>query len=365
MHAVPDKKYCNVLHTIRQRILDGVYSPSHRLPTWSELGAEFSCGAGTIQKAIDVLVDDGFLELRARKGTFVADSPPHLCNYGFLMPDIGQWSMYFRALRDAAGIVEESECVHLREYLTSSDVALRRDVVQLSRDVVSSKLGGLIIVTPLHDIEATPALKQIGLPRVFVNGEPAKGLPTVAFDFWDSFLPRAIECLTAQGCRRIAHIRFAGEPYDFERLGYALAKAGIERRTYWEQGVSGIRVNENISNAVELLMQLEGDKRPDGLIVHDDNLLDGAMAGLMAAGVKVPEDLKVVAHCNYPLQARSAFPIRQLGFDCCALLRECLKIIEMIRDGLTPPEYVNIPAMFDHEIDADASVVTGSQRFKF
>lgn len=305
----------------------------------------------TVQRAINELVRDGFVEAHPGMGTFVAKKPPHLCNYGVLIPAEDQWSRYFYAIRQASEIVEESENVHMREYLTSSDVTSRRGVMELSRDVISSKLGGLIIASPLHNIETTPALKQVGLPRVFAYYNPQYGLPTVAFDMWHSFVPRAVEYLTSQGCRRIAHLRVVSYASEIHELHKALERTGVERRSYWEQAFVTKALDETVANSVELLMHLEVENRPDALIIHDDNLVDGAVAGLLAARVKVPQQIKVVAHCNYPTPASSALQIKRLGYDCRMLLRECLKIIEMIRDGLTPPEYTKLPALFEDEID--------------
>jgi len=299
---------------------------------------------------MDTLIEDGFIVSRARAGTFVVDHPPHLCNYGVLIPAADQWSRLFHAIRQAAGIIEESKSVQIREYLTSSDVASRQGVTQLSRDVVSSKLGGLIIAAPLHDIEMTPAFKQVRLPRVYAHWRPQPGLPAVVFDRWHSFVPRAVEYLTSQGCCRIAHLRVAGGVSERHELHKVLKRAGVERRSYWEQVFFPKALDETVANSVELLMHLEAENRPDALIIHDDNLVDGAVAGLLAARVKVPQEIKLVAHCNYPTPASSALQIKRLGCDCRMLLRECLKIIEMIRDGLTPPEYTKLPALFEDEI---------------
>ena len=88
-----------------------------------------------------------------------------------------------------------------------------------------------------------------------------------------------------------------------------------------------------------------------GLIIHDDNLIEHAVAGLMAAGVKVPDELQVVAKCNYPLQVRGPLPITMLGLDCRALIHRSLELIDEINNGGTPPKWSPpVQAMFENEV---------------
>ena len=48
--------------------------------------------------------------------------------------------------------------------------------------------------------------------------------------------------------------------------------------------------------------------RPDALVITDDNLVPAATAGVLAAGRRVPADLEVVAHANFPHVTPSAVP---------------------------------------------------------
>ena len=45
---------------------------------------------------------------------------------------------------------------------------------------------------------------------------------------------------------------------------------------------------------------MSGD-RPDCMLVSDDIVVDSVVAGILDAGLRVGEDIDVVAHCNYPL----------------------------------------------------------------
>src|SRR5690349_19677702 len=69
---------------IRAKIISGGWSIGSRLPTQNELLAEFGISKTTMQRAMDGLSADGFIETRGNLGTFVANHPPHLSHYGLI-----------------------------------------------------------------------------------------------------------------------------------------------------------------------------------------------------------------------------------------------------------------------------------------
>lgn len=98
---------------------------------------------------------------------------------------------------------------------------------------------------------------------------------------------------------------------------------------------------------MQLLMQSGQQERPNGLIVSDDNVLTAAGEGLVAAGVRVPEDLHVVAVTNFPLLVPSPIPVTRIGFDIPAILDVLVHRLEQVRRGEKPPEMTSIPAVVE------------------
>ena len=70
------KPHQRLYETVRARVIDrlhsGEWSPGDRIPTESQLAAEFGVGIGTIRRAVEALVAEGVLIRRARLGTTVA-----------------------------------------------------------------------------------------------------------------------------------------------------------------------------------------------------------------------------------------------------------------------------------------------------
>ena len=62
---------------IERRILSGEWRPGHRLPTESDLVAEYGCARMTVSKAMASLAARGLVTRRRRVGTIVAHPPLH------------------------------------------------------------------------------------------------------------------------------------------------------------------------------------------------------------------------------------------------------------------------------------------------
>jgi DNA-binding LacI/PurR family transcriptional regulator len=98
-----------------------------------------------------------------------------------------------------------------------------------------------------------------------------------------------------------------------------------------------------------LMVRRAQSDAPDGLVIADDNLLEYATAGIVDAGVRVPADLEVVAHCNFPWPTPSSLPVRRLGYDVRELLQDCLMSIDEQRQGLAAVERT-VQVKFEDEL---------------
>jgi len=75
--------------------------------------------------------------------------------------------------------------------------------------------------------------------------------------------------------------------------------------------------------------------------------------------VRGPADLEIVAHTNFPCPVASALPVTRVGFDCGAVLRRCIEIIDQQRRGETPAPVTSVPATTEHAL-ASLSAPMGS-----
>ncbi len=336
---------------LRRRIARGEFAPGRPLPKRSEMVRKHNIGMAAVQRALDGLKRDGFVHARRKAGTFVVDRPPHLDNYGLVVPNTAARSRFYTAIAAAARQTSASSSRRFHEYRTSIDTRDAMDGPRLFDAVTRHTLGALIFAVNPFELWGSPALTEPGVPRVSVQFAPQYDIPAVYPDL-PSFLRRGMEYFASRGRRRVAHLYYTGpnvSPSQFED-DLRPHIQGFEMRSYWMQPIAIGVHTESAAKVVELMMQLDGDKRPDGLFIHDDNLVDHAIAGLLSAGTKLPQDLEVVAHHNFPLPIPAALPIKRLGFDCRTLMNRCLELIEMQRAGETPPPLSLIPAQFAEEI---------------
>ncbi|MBM4078062.1 MAG: GntR family transcriptional regulator [Lentisphaerae bacterium] len=337
-----------VADRLREKIVKGRWKPGSRIPSRVTLFKELGTCLATLQKAMDQLAAEGFVEVGPRKkGTRVASHPPHLTKYRLVFPyGPDDWGQFWHALE--AGARQRS--TPQQEFLCFYGLAGHRDIKEyqeIVREVETRRVAGLIFASSADEFLGTPLLDKPGLPRVAITGQGyLPGIPKVEIDL-QSFMQQAVDTLVARGRTRIAMLSasIAGGMGDLFRR--AMSAHGLKSRPAWEQFASR-RNPLGARHVMELLMQSGQPERPDGLIVSDDNILTAAGEGLVAAGVRVPEDLHVVALTNFPLLVPSPVAVTRIGFDIPAMLDLLVQRLEQVRRGEKPPEFTFMPAKVEY-----------------
>ena len=338
--------------TLRARIVSGDLRPGSRLPTRSELEEQFVVSSVTVQLALDRLIEDGFVKAEGRRGTYVTEHPPHLFRYGICFPGYPSnhpgWSRFWTALANEAlkfqGQPRRMALYHGIDHRSDTD-----DAQRLISDIQNQRLAGLIFAMHPYVIAGTPFMEDRGIPRVgFMGAAEGSGVGSVELDR-DSFLNKALDYFQSRGRKRIAILMVPGLwPLFYDQIARGLALRGMSTQPYWGQLASPM-APETARNAVHLLMHNRSSESPDGLFISDDNLVEHAIAGLIAAGVRVPEDLDVVAHCNFPWPTPSVLPAKRLGYDSRLVLKNCISYIDKKRAGQVTPESLVVTAQYEDE----------------
>ena len=347
-------KEIRILNELRRQIVEGRFPPGSQLPKRVELERYFQVSPITLQKALSGLIQDGFVYAKTGKGTFVVDEPPHLSRYGLVFPSepgmSDTWNNFFAALNNEAMAIQRARPERLSMYFGLEHPARHESRYKLIADVEAHRVAGLIFASPPFNFTGTPLLDEPGMARV--TTAPYMDLPAVVLDT-GSLLEKALEYLASRGRRRIAlvsaHVAGPGMLF-FESFRMLLRQRQMETRTYWEQAVHP-NCPQWAKNVVELLFQGGPATRPDGLIIADDNLVPHATAGLLAADVRVPDEVDVVAHCNFPWPTPSVVPAKRIGYDARQVLAAFVASIDMQRRGESPPVVTKIAAVTDDEVD--------------
>jgi DNA-binding LacI/PurR family transcriptional regulator len=165
--------------------------------------------------------------------------------------------------------------------------------------------------------------------------EPFRGVPAVYPDM-QSFYCRAMEYLAGRGRRRVATLSVSVNPDHIEQM-LSLARAhGMTSRPQWVQGCT-LENTFAAGQIARLLMAARSDDLPDALVICDDNLVEHACGGLVAAGVRVPEDLSIVTFggCVWP-EGGLGERLTVVTIDEVDLGRRAALLIGQMQDGQRP-----------------------------
>ena len=339
-------KYKEMVATLRGEIHAGLLAPGQRMPSRVELKERFGTTLLTVQRAMTVLAQDGYVRPVDRSGTFVADYPPHISQYALVFPFAADapHSQFYLALRNEALKLQRPDRRVSLYYEISGHVDVP-DYPALLECVQSHLAAGIIFVTALYLLDGSPILEEAGMPRVSIGGVgPQHTIPSVVPDN-TAFLPMAMAQLAAENRKRVAILFYTADTDPTANLAHLQACAathGLELPEHCVQGMNA-RCCRWARQVVMALMRTAPSERPDALIITDNNLVEYATAGLLAAGIRVPDDLTVIAHTNFPWPTPSYVPVIRLGFDVRELLAACFDSIDRQRHGETPEAVTRIP----------------------
>jgi len=345
-----------IVRELRRRIVSGSYEPGGQLPTRSEIEEHFGAGATTVQRALEQLRRDGFIQVNGRQGTYVVPNPPHLTRYAIVFADSPgrtEWPRFWTALNHEVVNLEESqtrpEALQLPVYYGVNKDDKTEDYDRLVQEVQEHLVAGLIFTSTPFMVAHTPLLDEAGVPRVAVmgtDGDP--NIPVVSLDV-SSFRTKAVAYLAGLGRRRIAVIGVPTKHNLATEWAPFIAAGGLETRPYWFQTVHR-NSTESARNCLHLLMHPGQDVRPDAIVIADDNLLEHGTEGLVAAGVRGTDDVSIVAHCNFPWPTPSHLPVTRLGFDARRVVAKCIEVIDQQRAGMAVPRVTVVEAVFEGEL---------------
>ena len=330
---------------IRDRIIGGAYGPGGQLPTRAEMIAHYGVSSITINEALARLINDGFVRADGRRGTFVADQPPHLNRFalvlsGDLTPDI----------------YEETLCVVAERLARRRGLSIdiikggprdRESLEKLVSNIQSRRLAGVIFSNHPFPWHGSSLLDMPGVARIAISRDNCQNSVLTQWPDYEALIKRAFAHFLEIGRRSVAVLTHASF-MDSLKLIEQLCPAELRIEPYWVQAAP---LGEPLwAKKITELLGRCADARPDALLVLNDNLTAPAVAGLEAAGLKVPEDVAVLAHANYPRIQANNLPVRTIGFRIDTLLERCVDRILANRNGQHIASHEELAPVFDNEV---------------
>ncbi len=324
---------------LRQRIRDGVYPPGSPMPTHRDLVRELGTSSATVQQAFDRLGVLGYVESRNRRGTVVAVRLPHQWRLALVLPhDSSDGANRFYATAKRVGEAWDDGGFTFRPYAMRgrTESAARR---RLCADVADGALAGIVFIHPPYALADSPVMRA-AIPRVTVEAAVDRDVAlfgaSVVAPVSGDIPERIARRFKAAGRRRMAGLLSSSDPSSASYLAL-LRAVGLETRPEWWPALPIDAVGAACARDVaRLLVSGPPRSRPDCLLIADDHLVPHAIAGVLDAKLRVPIDIELAAHANFPTAGRLAAPCLQFGYDMRELLTAAIAEIRFLAAGGTP-----------------------------
>lgn len=331
----------SIVEELRRRISEGVYRPGAALPARRALAGELGTTQTTLQLACDQLAAQGFLELSGRQATRVPLRLPASSRIALVFPyDPSETGNRFWATARKLGAAWRDDTTAFEVYELGRQRQDSPGCRRLLADIAARSLAGLVFVDIPQELGGSPLFTS-DLPRVVVGiygEEHRRRYRSSVITFSDAqAVERLFRGFHAAGRRRLAILGPAAGPDWAAGASGHVALAGrldLEVRREWQQYLPPDAVGAACArNLIHLLCAGSREHRPDCLLIADDNHVPHATAGVLDAGLRIPEDLAVAAHANFPETTRSAMPCLRYGPDMEQLLRSAIGEIGRLAAG--------------------------------
>lgn len=343
-------KFDEAIARIRQQII-GSLKPEARLPSFNEMEQQLGVSRTVVREAINELKRDGFIYSIERQGLFVAGRPPYLSRFGLVFsnsPAAPNWPRFHTALQsEAAAIQQERGDISFVSYYDITPGSRTESFRKLMDDLRRDRLAGVMLMPRGHAFWQSEPLASLSVPRVYIWGATEVGrVPSIGVNE-TQMCERMASWLQQRGRSRLAAVSLWGNHESPQRW---LEQRNLLNRGHWFQTVARDNASE-IRRIVQLLMDYPADQRPDGLMILDDNLTENAVGGLLECGLRIGQDLDVIAHCNWPWPVPTTTPIQRVGYHARHILSLAIRAIELQRQHQPLAcDRADVPALFESEV---------------
>ncbi len=349
---IPQKRR-GILKAITGKIVSGEWPLGSKIPNRLAIEKTFNASSVTVQRAMEFLTADGFLEPRGRSGTFVSKTPPYLHNYAIVFHGSPNrnWSAFLQSIYSEARKLKLGGRSRIKFYFDINGDPRAQDYGRLISDIRAHKLAGIFFTTNPYQVAGTPITDEGDIPRVTItNAKGSSQLSSLVLD-GESVAEMGINYLIEKGCRKIGVFMSTQQAKAFlPHFKKVLSDRNCIFRDEWAQSIH-IHSAWSAVNVVKLLFKLRKEDIPDGIYVADDNLTSHVIEGIRESGKKIPGDIVVSSHSNFPATFDHPDTVKLFGFNVNQMLRESLNLIDMKNRGEKLPPSVKLKSCSDDEFE--------------
>ncbi|MCC7517577.1 MAG: GntR family transcriptional regulator [Verrucomicrobiae bacterium] len=333
------------------QIESGALQPGTRLPSNTELARKWGVSSRDVQKAMARLTAAGRIERAPRRGTFVRGATEKVVVGVLFGPSLAHETAYhyrelWRELRQA--LLPRKWVGRFYDGLTRIEGAeeLYREgaVHNLTRDIRQYRFKGLILFSPEMSWLKTIEEDLARLPAV--RKDDLSGGTDFQLDYYQ-FARDSVAYLTGQGRKRIAVAHLTSEPGlpqpDLDGFLDEARAQGLSRPEIVELAQILLRPGAEEGIYRQMREQIgrwrtRPEGLPDGLIVNDDVGMRAVALALLAEGVRVPEEVRIVTQANEGVDLHYGLPVVRYEFPLRGMAPQMVDLLwrRMTSERLPP-----------------------------
>lgn len=255
---------------------------------------------------------------------------------GLIISDIG--NPFFPEL--ASGVLRAAQARDWQVVLYDTGEDPEREVLALSTLADQADVGAGFLTSPAVFAHAV----NLGVPFAVLDpGWDAGHAPGVGIDI-AAGVRLAVEHLAAAGHRRIGMIDGAADPRDKRRTSFLAVARELGLDDVTEDDVQS--APRTVEGGAQAVLELHA-RRPEitAAFTYNDVLAVGAVRGLKAAGLRVPEDFAVVGFDGLPLGELVEPPITSVYVDIRRMGELAVAAAAELLAGRTPEPVVVRPEL--------------------
>ncbi len=326
--------YLQIADQLEEKILSGKLKPNEPLASTKILAKEMNVALLTMQRGLKRLQYKGLIRRIPQKGTFVSSNLRGDAIGLMLGKDPFQCaSPHYRLLVRSFSDLSINYGFNIKPYFDLRSDDHYYPVRQATEDIAGGLLRCMVVcgctVEQLHWLRTGCAC-----PWIYVPG----------FDAGDAAYKGVTHLLKA-GRRRIKVLSlYSHAPYPKDLPGAENERSSVAK-AFQTAGLEMpedtlVYCGQEVDSGYQYVNKLLSSEtpRPDALLVNHDVIVNGVLFALLESGLKIPDDLAVVAHENKGAEHFSPVPLSVLSTDSDQVATLVLEHIKAANLKLLPGE---------------------------
>lgn len=320
---------------LRNDITRGKYRPGDVLPGIHALAQAADVSEKVPRQALAQIAESGWTVPRRGVGSVVAERGCDVAAKGrVLIYTVGTGCSYYCSSLVAA---LRSKLIRAGYWLQaiSASVKAENDGCRQLGEMLKEHWN--LVLECGYRSDSRRLIEASGWPFVIL-GDGAKSIPSAVENCMGDIailcgkaVPDFVVACVRSGVKDVLQLEYDGGSFDVSGI---LGMAGVQVRTV---RIPRQRYSEDVSKAAIRVVETEirkwHGKAPDVILFTDDHLAQGGFLALMARGVRIPEDVRVVSLSNKGLGPVWIEPVTRLEMDALTHAAEIAKAVTAFLGG--------------------------------